>query len=127
MKELRSTLGKIKGLGSSNEGSKHWWTQRVLGIALVPLIIWLIFASPNIFGTNLGQFKDWLGGTGNAVFLCLFIFTALAHGQLGMQVIIEDYINSPILNTLLILVIKGISVLVGTFSIFVIIKLSLGS
>ena len=127
MKELRSTLGRIRGLGSSNEGSKNWWNQRVLGMALVPLIIWLIFASPNIFGTNLDLFKDWLENTANAVFLCLFIFTALAHGQLGMQVVIEDYINSPILNTFLILVIKGISVLVGTFSLFVIIKLSLGS
>jgi len=127
MKELRSTLGRIRGLGSSNDGSKHWWTQRVLGMALVPLIIWLIFSSPYILGTNLNQFKDWLGNTANAVFLCLFIFTALAHGQLGMQVIIEDYINPPILNALLILLIKGISVLVGTFSLFVIIKLSLGS
>ena len=127
MKELRSTLGRIRGLGSSNDGSKHWWTQRVLGMALVPLIIWLIFASPYIFGTNLSQFKDWLGNTVNAVFLFLFIITALAHGQLGMQVVIEDYINSPILNTLLMLVIKAISILVGTFSLFVIIKLYLGS
>ena len=34
---LRSDLGRVRGLGSAKEGVQHWWVQRVTAIALIPL------------------------------------------------------------------------------------------
>ncbi len=40
MMELRSSLGRARGLGSAKEGIGHWWAQRVTAIA------------PNTFTSN---------------------------------------------------------------------------
>ena len=40
--EMRTSLGRDRGLGSAKEGVGHWWAQRVTAIALVPLSIWFV-------------------------------------------------------------------------------------
>ena len=38
--ELRSPLGRVRGLGSAKEGgTAHRWAQRMTAIALVPLTV----------------------------------------------------------------------------------------
>ena len=32
---LRTTLGRVRGLGSAKEGVNHWWAQRTTAVALV--------------------------------------------------------------------------------------------
>jgi len=39
---LRSSLGKVKGLGSAKEGVHHWRLQRLTAIALIPLTLWFV-------------------------------------------------------------------------------------
>ena len=126
MIELRSHLGRIRGLGSSNEGVNHWWSQRISGIALIPLIIWFLISAHHIFGSDLGEFKVWLGANANPVLLSLLIYASLYHGQMGLQVVIEDYIHLPFLKYALILFSKFTAIVFGGYSIFVIIRLSTG-
>ncbi len=51
--ELRSSLGRVRGLGSAKEGVGHWWAQRVTAIALVPLSIWFVVAVDFAAGRRL--------------------------------------------------------------------------
>lgn len=104
MTELRSSLGRARGLGSAKEGVGHWWAQRVTAIALVPLSIWFVVAMISLIGADLATFEEWIGMFGNALLMILTVLVLFYHAHLGMQVVIEDYVHgeAPRVATLLI-------------------------
>jgi succinate dehydrogenase / fumarate reductase membrane anchor subunit len=91
--EMRSSLGRARGLGSAKEGVQHWWAQRVTAIALVPLSLWLVFALVSLVGADYAQFQAWLSGFGNALLMAITVLVLFYHAHLGMQVVIEDYVS----------------------------------
>jgi succinate dehydrogenase / fumarate reductase, membrane anchor subunit len=91
--ELRSSLGRVRGLGSAKEGVRHWWAQRVTAIALVPLSIWFVVAVISLMGVDYTEYQAWIGQFGNALLMILTTLVLFYHGYLGMQVIIEDYVH----------------------------------
>lgn len=91
--ELRSTLGRVRGLGSAKEGVRPWWAQRVTAIALVPLSIWFVVAVISLMGADYTEYQAWIGQFGNALLMILTTLVLFYHAHLGMQVIIEDYVH----------------------------------
>jgi len=124
--EMRSPLGRIRGLGSTNDGIGHWWLQRVTGIALVPLMIWFVFSAIGLAGADINAFKTWVGTSGNPVLLSLLIFTMFHHGQLGLQVVVEDYIHSELTKLGLLIAIKFSAIIFGGYSIYAVMRLTFG-
>ena len=91
--KLRTPFSKAMGLGSAKEGVSHWWSQRLSAIALIPLTIWLVSTVVCLAGANYETVIATLQAPINATLLILFIATAGYHGSLGVQVVIEDYVN----------------------------------
>jgi succinate dehydrogenase / fumarate reductase membrane anchor subunit len=91
--ELRSSLGRARGLGSAKEGVGHWWAQRVTAIALVPLSIWFVVAAISLMGADYAEYQAWIGQFGNALLMILTVLVLFYHAYLGMQVVIEDYVH----------------------------------
>jgi succinate dehydrogenase / fumarate reductase, membrane anchor subunit len=89
---LRSALGHVRGLGSAKEGTHHWWQQRLTAAALVPLSIWLIASIVNLSSADYAGFVNWFRNPIHASVMILFLIAAFHHTQLGMQVVIEDYV-----------------------------------
>ncbi len=90
---LRTPLSEAKGLGSAKEGASHWWMQRITAVALVPLAIWFAFAVAMLGGASYETVIAWLKSPIVTVLLILFIVATFYHTQLGLQVIIEDYVG----------------------------------
>ena len=42
MADMRTPLGKVRGLGSAQEGTEHFWRQRLTAVANVPLILFFV-------------------------------------------------------------------------------------
>lgn len=121
---LRTPLSNAKGLGSAKEGAGHWWAQRLTSVALVPLTLWLVFTLATFDELSYGAAIEWMQSPLVAVGLALLVVVMFYHAQLGIQVIVEDYVHGWLkIITLVLLNFVCISlVFIGLFSI---IKVSL--
>ena len=124
--QLRSHLGRVRGLGSSNDGVNHWWMQRLTGVALVPLCLWFVFSIVSLVDANLSSVTNWVGRHFNPVLLVLLVICMFYHAQLGLQVVIEDYIHSELTKVMLLVGIKLGALFLGACSAFAVIRLTFG-
>lgn len=125
--EMRSPLSRVRGLGAAHEGVAHWWAQRLTGVALIPLTLWFIWAVSGMLGADLATFKAWLGTGQNAVLLILLIISGMYHAQLGLQVVVEDYVHAEGTKTVALIFIKLGAVFLGVINVFAVLKLTFGS
>lgn len=124
---LRSPMGRVLGLGSAKEGVGHWWMQRVSAVALVALGLW--FASSLL---RLGDFSHavvlaWIAMPLNAVLLSLLIGTAVYHSQLGVQVVVEDYVTGHGLKIVTMLLLTFVHIVLAALGIFSVLRIAFGA
>jgi succinate dehydrogenase / fumarate reductase, membrane anchor subunit len=122
---MASPLNRARGLGSAKAGVHHWWAQRVSAVALVPLVLWFVIAVISAPGMSHGEFRAWVGSPINSVLLVLLIVATFHHAQLGVQVVIEDYVQGEGARIGLILAAKGLAVLLAALGIFAVLKVAL--
>ncbi|MGE0333916.1 MAG: succinate dehydrogenase, hydrophobic membrane anchor protein [Gammaproteobacteria bacterium] len=91
---FRSPLGRAMGLGSAKAGFGHWWTERVMAAALVPLSVWFAASLIANRGSGYEAFIGWLGSPVTAALMILLLIALFWHAALGLQVVIEDYVHS---------------------------------
>jgi succinate dehydrogenase membrane anchor subunit len=124
---LRSPLGRAIGLGSAKEGVEHWWAQRLTAIALVPLALWFVIALIELAGADRAAFVAWVRHPVPAVLLILLLIATFYHGALGLQVVIEDYVDNDALRVGLSIVMRLAATLLAALAIFAVLKLSLAA
>ncbi len=122
---LRHPLASVKGLGASGEGSHHWWLQRISALALVPLTLWFVFAVTSHVGDPYPVVLDWLSQPSVAVLTVLYLIFMFFHAQLGLQVVIEDYVHGEGLRMCCLLLTKGITVLAAALSVFAVLRVAI--
>jgi succinate dehydrogenase / fumarate reductase membrane anchor subunit len=110
---LRSPLGRARGLGSARAGSKHWWGQRVTAVALVPLTLWFIWSMLRLTGASQADVADWLSSPVRLALMLALIAASFHHLQLGLQVVIEDYVPQEGIRFAAVLAVRGLCVLLA--------------
>src|SRR5580704_2833655 len=110
---LRSPLGRARGLGSARSGSKHWWGQRLTAVALVPLTLWFIWSMLRLTGASQADVADWLASPVRLALLLALIASTFHHLQLGLQVVIEDYVPHEGVKLAAVLAVRGLCILLG--------------
>ena len=123
---LRTPLGRVRGLGSAKEGTGHFWAQRITAIALIPLTFLFVVIIFAFIGADHARAVGLMGNPLVAVTMLLFIGAGFYHMQLGMQVVIEDYIHHEAVKTLSLLAVSLGTVTLGVASVFAILKLAFG-
>jgi|TARA_B100000929_G_C15453105_1_gene401851 succinate dehydrogenase / fumarate reductase membrane anchor subunit len=96
----------IRILISSSEPVHHWWAQRLTAVALVPLSLWFIYSLTTMYIANYDTVILWLSDLKNSLLMLFFILTLYYHAALGLQVVIEDYVESVLQRKTLLLIIK---------------------
>ena len=110
---LRSPLGRARGLGSARAGSKVWWAQRLTAAALVPLTLWFIWSVLHLIGASQADVADWLSSPVRLALMLALIAATFHHLQLGLQVVIEDYVTREGLKLVAVFAIKGLCILLA--------------
>ena len=123
---LESPLGRVLGLGSAKEGSRHWYAQRLSAIAVAILGIWFLVALAGLDGVELDRLRAWLGAPLAATLLLLLIGTLAWHTVLGLQVVIEDYVGSRGLRLALLIAMKFAFVLAAVAGAIAVLRLAVG-
>lgn len=90
---LRTPLGRARGLGSAKEGVGHSWATMVTAIGLIPLSLWFVIAVIGLAGIDYAGFQAWMAKPLNASLMVLTVLMVLHHAQLGIQMVIEDYVH----------------------------------
>ncbi|WP_207480050.1 succinate dehydrogenase, hydrophobic membrane anchor protein [Arenibaculum pallidiluteum] len=126
MNSFRTPLGRVRGLGTANAGTQHWWQERVTSVALVPLTLWFVIAVIGLIGQPWEAVALWLSSPLSAVLAVLFVVVSFYHAALGLQVVIEDYVHSEGAKVALLLAVKFLCVLLGTAGVFSVLKIAFG-
>lgn len=125
--ELRSTLSKVRGHGLSTEGGVgHWWAERITAIALVPLTLWFVVSALSMVNADHATFTEWVGAEGNPVLLILLTIAVYYHGQMALQVIIEDYIHHEAVHFTALIAVKLGAFFLAVYTIFAVARLTFG-
>lgn len=122
---LRSPLGRALGLGSAHAGSHHWWAQRLTALALVPLSLWFIFSVIHLSGASHQAVIDWLSSTLTLGLMLALIVATFHHLQLGVQVVIEDYVHGELVKMGIVLAVKAMSAFLALVCIVSVLKIGL--
>lgn len=120
MAGYRTPLGRVRGLGSAKHGVGHFIGQRVSAIALIVLVLWAVYSALGLAQFDYSGAQAWMRSPWHAIPLAFLLTAGLYHGNLGMRVVIEDYIHKPFSkNALLILslFVCWLGVAIGVFSI----------
>jgi succinate dehydrogenase / fumarate reductase membrane anchor subunit len=121
---LKTPLGQVRGLGSARSGTHHWWMQRVTAVALVPLTLWFILSLMVHAGADYSQMSVWLASPFNAIMMLLLIGATFHHLQLGLQVVVEDYIHGEGAKVAVMMAIKLASVALAVAAAFAVLKVA---
>jgi len=123
----RTPLKDVRGLGSAKEGTHHFIVQRLTALALIPLACWFLYFVVGLMHADYLTASDAVAKPWNAMLLIAFLVAMFWHAQLGIQVIIEDYVHSHGLALTAQIAVYFICILGALASVFAVVRIALGS
>jgi len=121
----RTYLGRAKGLGAAGVGVHHWWGQRVTAVALIPLTLWFVISVLAMAGHPQAYVAHWISHPLVATLLIALILASFHHAQLGLQVVLEDYVHDEGRRLISVLVMRGVVYFLGLLALLAVLKLAI--
>ena len=126
MSRYRTPLKNVRGLGAAKTGTEHFVVQRLTATALVPLSIWFLILVLSLIGADHTAASAAVAKPWNAILLVGFLIASLWHAQLGMQVVLEDYVHNSLLALAAQTLVRFVAVLGAIVSVFAVARIALG-
>ncbi len=124
---MQNPLAKVRGTGSSGEGSHHWRSQRYSALILLLMTAWILWLGVSLAGADYASASATMSSFFNAGMVILFAGTVFYHAQLGLQVVIEDYVHIATLEFALLLIVRFACLVAFLISAIAALKLALGA
>ncbi len=123
--KFMSPLAKARGLGSTQDGARHWLNERIAASLLLPLVVWVVYSILMLRGASYEQFTAWMQNPLHAMALIVFFITSSYHAVMGLQVVMEDYISCHCLRLVKIVLTKIVFGTVTLAAVLSILKVAL--
>ncbi len=123
----RSVRARVHAQASTRQGVGDWLAARVTSVALVPLSLWFLFGAVGLSGADHAQASAWLAHPFNTTAMILFVAVTFWHTQLGLRVIIEDYVHHEMIKFASLMLVNFAAVALGLACVVAVLKVSFGS
>ncbi|MDO9589365.1 MAG: succinate dehydrogenase, hydrophobic membrane anchor protein [Brevundimonas sp.] len=122
------TRAFVKGVKvSERHGAAEWTAERASSLILVPLALWGLWSGFVLSGGGYDGALAWFRSPVNAVLLAVTLLVSVWHMQMGLKVIVDDYIHKPGSRAALLGLIGLLCILIAAAGVFFIVRLALGS
>jgi succinate dehydrogenase / fumarate reductase, membrane anchor subunit len=88
-----TSIGRVRGLGSSHQGTHHWLSARLTAVGNLVLIPFLMVSLALMPSHDYATVHAWAAKPLPATALILIMINTFQHARLGVQVMLEDYIH----------------------------------
>jgi len=105
--------------------SRHWLWQRATAVALVPLTLWFVFNILSAIGDSHAAVVAWAAQPGVAAALIAYLAAMFYHAQLGLQVVVEDYVATEVLRAKIVRALRLINTVAGAVAIAAVLLVAL--
>lgn len=122
-----TSIGRVRGLGSSHAGTHHWLAQRLTAVGNLILIPFLGLSLALLPAHDFATLHGWAARPLSATMLVLLVVNTLYHARLGVQVMLEDYIHEEGGKVTSWLLINFVPAAAAVFGIVSIIRIALGA
>ncbi len=124
---MQNPLAQVRGMGSAGGGSHHWRSQRYSALLLLLLTTWILWLGVALAGADYLTARATMATPFNAGMTLLLAGTLFYHIQLGLQVVIEDYVHIAALEFVLLLGVRLACLIAFLISAIAALKLALGA
>jgi succinate dehydrogenase / fumarate reductase membrane anchor subunit len=123
---LRTPLGRARGWGSARDGTGHFRWQRLSAIINLIGVVFLAYTAVSLAGASHADVRSYFQAPLPGALMLWLIFSACFHMALGMQVIVEDYVQAAGTRALLLTLNIIFATFIALASALAVLKLSLG-
>lgn len=124
---FRTPLARARGHGAARRGTSHFWAQRVTAVALLPLCAWFVYSMVALGDSRHEVVHAWVAQPAAALLFGAFVVGLFHHAQLGLQVVIEDYVHTPWLKVASLMLLKLLAILLAAAAVLALLRITLGS
>lgn len=118
----------VKGVKvSERHGAGEWKAERLSSVVLIPLTVWGLWSGWIMSGAGYDAVLEWFGNPLNATLLAVTLLISLWHMNMGLKVIVDDYIHRPMSRNLIVWSTGLVCLLLASAGVFFIVRLALGS
>jgi len=124
---MQNPLARVRGNGSSGGGAQHWRSQRYSALILLLLTTWVLWLGVALAGADYATANAAMSSPLNAGMTILLAGAVFYHAQLGLQVVIEDYVHIAALEFVLLIFVRFACLVAFLISAIAVLKLALGA
>ncbi len=103
---LKFLVNLMSIVTNNKKASSHWYAQRLTAIMLLLFSSWFVGSLFILQDFQYSTLVDWTDQPLNLLMLFLFSLSLGYHSNLGLEVVIEDYIHKPNKRKILISLVK---------------------
>ena len=119
-------IGEVRGLGSAHHGAGHWVLMQATSAGALITCAYLAISFLLLPDLSYATVSGWLQGLGPSFALALLIVAVFWHSRLGLQVLIEDYVDHPGRRFAALLVVNLAAFAGAAFGLLCLIRIALG-
>jgi succinate dehydrogenase / fumarate reductase membrane anchor subunit len=91
---VSSDTGRV----ADHQATRTWLSERLTGLALIPLCLWLAVQLVNLARLNQAEFVESMGQPARALPMIAFLMISAYHAWLGLECILDDYVHHPLIK-----------------------------
>ena len=121
-----TSIGRVRGLGSSHKGTHDWLLARLTGVGNLVLVPYLLVSLALLPAHDYATVHSWMAQPIPTTALVLIMINTISHARHGVQVMLEDYVHEEGGKIAAWLLVNIVPFAAAAFGIISVIRIALG-